>query len=412
MATYYIDNLNGKADADGLSEENAALDYLKLDIKEGDEVLFKRGSFYRAKMQIVSGVSYGAYGEGDEMPTFCGSTDVSAESDWEKTDKENVWRCTKAIPGDVGNFVFNEDECTATFRWDREALAGQGDFWDARFANGEQYRRRFQPQEVLMYSEGNPAEVYNHIECVSYNTRQLGTLTSNITLTNIRFINSGVHGLAGNGDNIKIRGCRFENIGGCGWNRDLRIRFGNGFEIWQHGNNIDIEFCVFKNVYDSCVTHQGPGEKTEPTKNFICTHNLFINYGMAAFEYRDKLPIDSYFTDNTCRNAGCGFAMLGEVLPRKSEIWPQPMGHHIFLWRIPEATEGGSLYITDNTFEDAPVGAAIYSIISAEAEAQMILDNNLYTKNDVLLNRFGGEDFNDLDAYKLKTGKDKNSKYI
>ena len=124
------------------------------------------------------------------------------------------------------------------------------------------------------------------------------------------------------------------------------------------------------------------------------------------------MMIASSFEGNICRNAGCGFGMLGEQLPRRSEIWPQPMGHHIFLWRIPEATEGGSLYITDNTFEAAPVGAAIYSIISAEAEAQMTLDNNLYTKNEVLLNRFGGEDFNDLDAYKLKTGKDKNSKYI
>ena len=104
--------------------------------------------------------------------------------------------------------------------------------------------------------------------------------------------------------------------------------------------------------------------------------------------------------------------MLGEVLPRKSEIWPQPMGHHIFLWRIPEATDGGSLLIADNTFEDAPVGAAIYSIISPEAEAQITLDNNAYTRNSVLLNRFGGENFNDLEEYKSKTGKDKNSKYI
>ena len=103
--------------------------------------------------------------------------------------------------------------------------------------------------------------------------------------------------------------------------------------------------------------------------------------------------------------------MLGEVLPRRSEIWPQPMGHHIFLWRIPKATEGGALTISDNVFGNAPVGAAIYSIISPEAEAQITLDNNVYTENPVLLNRFGGVDYNDLDAYKAATGKDQNSKY-
>ena len=132
---------------------------------------------------------------------------------------------------------------------------------------------------------------------------------------------------------------------------------------------------------------------------------------MAAFEYRDKLPINSSFTDNVCLNAGCGFAMLGEALPRKSEIWPQPMGHHIFMWRIPEASEGGSLVIKNNFFGSAPVGAAIYSIISPEAEAQVTIDNNRYTKNDVLLNRWGGENYNDLEAYKAATGNDKNSCY-
>ncbi len=133
---------------------------------------------------------------------------------------------------------------------------------------------------------------------------------------------------------------------------------------------------------------------------------------MAAFEYRDKLPIRSEFTHNTCLNAGCGFAMLGEVLPRKSEIWPQPMGHHIFLWRIPEATEGGSLTIRDNVFGPAPVGAAIYSIISAEAEAQITLTNNRYTPNDTLLNRFGGVNYTELAEYQAQTANDIGSMYL
>jgi hypothetical protein len=132
---------------------------------------------------------------------------------------------------------------------------------------------------------------------------------------------------------------------------------------------------------------------------------------MAAFEYRDVLPIDSSFENNVCLNAGCGFAMLGEELPRYSEIWPEPMGHHIFLWRIPKASEGGSLKIVNNHFGPAPVGAAIYSIISKEAEAQITLDNNTYTENDTLLNHFGGKSYADLEEYKSETGKDKNSTY-
>ncbi|MBE6610381.1 MAG: hypothetical protein E7634_06905 [Ruminococcaceae bacterium] len=416
MSTYYIDQINGNDENDGLSPEKAKKNHASVDAKAGDKLLFKRGSFIRGTLKITEGedgypITYGAYGEG-EKPTFCASTDVSDAGDWEETDKNNVWRCVKPIPGDVGNFVFGEGDCSAAFRWNKEELSAQGDFNDSRFAQGEQYRRNYTEQEVLMYSEKNPAQYYGHIEAVSYAGRSIGTLKSNVIIEDLRVMNSGVHGFAGAGRNVTVRRCDFENIGGCGWNRDLKIRFGNAVEFWIHAENVLVEDCSFKNVYDSCITHQGPGDKTVPARRFDCRGNIFDTYGMAAFEYRDKLPIDSHFTDNICKNAGCGFAMLGEELPRKSEIWPQPMGHHIFLWRIPKATEGGSLVISGNTFGPAPVGAAIYSIISAEAEAQMTLDNNKYTKNDILLNRFGGENFSDLADYVQKTGKDKNSSYI
>lgn len=411
MSTYYIDHINGNDKNDGLSPENAKKNYTDIALEKGDTVLFKRGSFYRDKLHAQAHIFYGAYGEG-EMPTFCGSTDVSLESDWIKTDIPNVWKCVKDIPGDVGNIVFNENDCTATFRWRLEDLASQGEFFDGRSTLGDRQELKTNESEFYLYSNGNPAKIYSHIEAISYHTRQLVSLRDGMSFNGLRFINSGVHGMAGQGDNITVRNCVFENIGGCAWSHPLEIRFGNGFEIWHFGNNILLENCSFKNVYDSCVTHQGPGEITQPANNFVCRNCTFDTYGMAAFEYRDKLPINSSFTNNVCLNAGCGFAMLGETLPRKSEIWPQPMGHHIFMWRIPEASEGGDLVIKDNVFGYAPVGAAIYSIISPEAEAQVTLDNNKYTKNDVLLNRWGGVDYNDLNEYKKASGQDNNSSYI
>ena len=138
---------------------------------------------------------------------------------------------------------------------------------------------------------------------------------------------------------------------------------------------------------------------------------MFDTYGMAAFEYRDKLPIRSVFEKNICLNAGCGFAMLGETKPRSSEIWPQPMGHHIFLWRIPEPSDGGDLVIADNVFGSAPEGAAVYSIISPEAEEQITLKNNTYTPNDTLLVYFGGKSYTSLEQYQKEMGNDSGSTY-
>ena len=101
--------------------------------------------------------------------------------------------------------------------------------------------------------------------------------------------------------------------------------------------------------------------------------------------------------------------MLGEVLPRRSEIWPQPMGHHVFLWRMNEAVDGGYVEIKGNLFKKSPIGAAIYSIISPEAEKQFCIDNNKYSKDRLLIARYSGLDFCDFESYVKMSNNDKNS---
>ena len=410
MATYYIDFNKGLNENDGLSPENARKSYTDLSLDHGDTVLFRRGSFVRDMLHAKAYVRYGAYGEG-ELPTFCGSVDVSYEQNWLPTERENIWKCAELLQGDASNLVFNDNECSATLRWTISELCSQGDFYSCPL-DSDQAEKKDGSRVLYIYSVGNPALVYSHIEAISYGTRCIVPLSDGMTIEDIRVMNSGVHGMAGKGNGITVRRCVFENIGGCPWSKEAKIRFGNGFEIWQHGNDILIEHCIFKNIYDSCVTHQGPGKNTIPAVNFICRYCTFDTYGMAAFEYRDKLPVRSIFAHNTCLNAGCGFAMLGEELPRNSEIWPQPMGHHIFLWRIPEPTDGGSITISDNYFGSAPVGAAIYSIISAEAEKQITLQNNKYTPNKTLLIFFGDKKYTELAEFQAQTSHDAGSVYL
>ena len=413
MAVYYVDFLDGNDAFDGLSPNSARRDHSLIDVKAGDCILFKRNTVCRGYLHTVSGeegfpISYGAYGEG-EKPIFCASVDLSDRDAWEQTEIENVWRCKREIDGDVGNFLL-DGECTATLRWDVSDLRGQGDFYDSRFADGEQRRRQFSVQELLFYSGVNPADAYKSIECISYANRVLGTLRSNIIIEDICFMNSGVHALAGAGKNVTVRRCDFKNIGGCAWNSDLRIRFGNAVEFWNYAENVLVENCTFKNVYDSCVTHQGEPPELLPAMNFVCKNNRFDTYGMAALELRDIVAKGLYFTENECENAGCGFAMLGETLPRRSEIWPLPMGHHVFIWRMTEETNGGCVHITDNEFFDAPEGAAIYSIVSQSAEKQFYIDRNRYLGSYKLIARYNGEDFFDFDSYSNSTENDKSSR--
>ena len=71
MAIYYIDNINGRNEFDGLSPETARKDYTDIEILKGDTVLFKRGSFYRDMLYAIAGVSYGSYGIPGLMIYFC-----------------------------------------------------------------------------------------------------------------------------------------------------------------------------------------------------------------------------------------------------------------------------------------------------------------------------------------------------
>jgi hypothetical protein len=415
MAVYYIDPQNGNDANSGLSPDSPLLSHDRIALQPGDSLLFKRGSITRSALHTTAGaegapVTYGAYGEG-EPPVFCASVDLSSPDQWVEV-APNVWQCTAPLPGEVGNFIFDGDRCEATLRWERDALCEQGDFWDSHFWGDAPADASQLPAEraLLLYSKGNPALFYRSVEAGCSQPRVLASPRDYTVFEDLCFRNHGLHGLAGAANHVTVRRCRFENLGGCVWSLPLRIRFGNAVEFYGHGSYITVEDCVFRNVYDSCVTHQGPGEQTIPTVEFICRNNTFDTYGMAAFEYRDKLPIGSIFANNDCQNAGCGFAMRGEDLPRNSEIHPLPMGHHIFLWRIPTPSEGGSLRIEGNRFGAAPVGAAIYSIISPEAEAQITLDHNTYTiSNPQLLNRFGGIDYTDFTRYRTETGQDAHS---
>lgn len=360
---YYIENFN---------------DYKKLDLKTGDTVLFKRGMFVRGKLENISGVNYGAYGEG-ENPTFCGSHDLGDESLWEEVEP-NIWKCLKRLKTEVCNYVFNGGEMCGTLRWKKEYLQEQGDFWDSCFGLDEvnpENKAAYENHITLLYSKENPANYYKSIECITRYSRYLANMVSNTVISDINFINNGVHAIAGMyfPKNVIIKNCGFRYIGGCVWNKEHEIRYGNAIECWDICENVTIENCTFYEIYDSAVTHQG-GAECESAKNFIIKNNIFEKCGMAAYEQRDVMPRYAEFCNNVCKDAGEGFSKLGEIMPRNSEIWPEPMGHHIFLWRIDKPTENGGILIENNVFGNAPHGKAVYARISPEAKEQLIIKNN------------------------------------
>ena len=263
-----------------------------------------------------------------------------------------------------------------------------------------------------MYSVGNPAAVYKDLKAALIYNRRLAYAGSNVKLENLCFEYSAVHGFQShNGKSIQIKGCDFRFIGGAVWDKNLKIRYGNGVEFWTYCENILIENSTFDQIYDSCTTHQGSGEYRTP-RNIKIINNRFSNYGMAAYELRDKITYDTYFCGNICENAGEGMCVDYVIGPRRSEIYPQPMGHHIFAWRIDAPTADGFVEISGNTFGTASCGSAIYSIISDDAEKQLIIKDNIFTADNDKLIKMGGRYYSQKEFYKMHNAQLTNAKAL
>lgn len=392
--TYYVDS-RALPGGSGLSAESAACSWRELTILPGDSILFARGSFFRDVLELPEGTAeaplyIGAYGEG-EKPVFCGSVQLAQPEKWKEI-RENIWEYTDSLPSEPCNLIFEDGFC-GILAWEEDDLVQSGQWHFTALASDQNFGLPADAR-LLMFSRGNPASVHSSIEAAVYGSRHMLSCRAHATFEDLAFINSGVHGYGEtNPHDVVFRRCEFRYIGGKVWSRELRIRFGNALECWNSGTDILVENCLFDEIYDSCVTHQGPGEQAGLAVSITYTGNTFKNYGMAAYEARDKVGVNVVFENNVCIGAGEGFSLQGETPPRRSEIWPQPMGHHLFIWRMPHDTENGSITVRNNTFGSSPYGAAVYSIVSPEAEAQFVFEGNKYEKSEGLLIRWNGQNY-------------------
>ena len=402
MSTYYIDAFEGSDKNDGLSPKTPKSSELGIAAKPGDKILFKRGTLMRRPLAVTSGnednpITYGAYGEGDK-PVFCGSVNMSDAALWTE-EKENIWFCDK-VDYEACNFIFDYGESYGTLKWNLDELQSQGDFYDNNFGMTNSFRPVTPDHRIYMYSEGNPALIYKDIECAVAYDRVLAKNVPHVSFENIRFLNAGMHAIAGDSEskNIRIHNCDFVNIGGCVWNNERRIRFGNAVEFWNVAENIEITHCYFDNIYDSATSHQGDSG-CKRGENIHIDNNVFLRVGMGAYELRNRIPANSSFSNNICAYAGEGFSKNGVVMPRNSEIWPEPMGHHIFMWRVDSEYEG-VFEIKNNIFDTAPYGACIYSVINPDCEKFVkFAANTYYTDNADLIVRLNGRNYSDFCDY-------------
>ncbi len=239
--TYYI-SPNGNDNADGLTKATAWQTVKNLEngytATNGSVILFERGGVYRnVALNLMAGVSVGAYGSGPKPQLLGGDKNYADETLWVDAGN-NIWYAdvTEAVkdcpgdtlmPEDIGNIIFDYGKKVASEYKQRAMKKLDSDY--------DFFYEKSTKRVYLYLSKGNPGKVHNSIE-MAPNTEVIKIRSHNHTIENlcIRYAASGI-GTAG-ANNITVRGCEIGYIGGG--------MQGNG----RAGNAI-----TFFNTTDNCL---------------------------------------------------------------------------------------------------------------------------------------------------------------
>lgn len=264
------------------------------DFRAGDAILFCRGGIYRGYFEAVSGVYYGAYGQGEKPRIYC-SLQNYAQAEWQSVG-DNLWQCLDEMPCDAGCVIFDEGDLIGFKKTDRKDLHEDGDFW----CDGG---------KVYLYLNQSP-NTYREIE-IGTRLTIIGLFHQqhDVTVENLCLRYTGAHGIASISTvkNITVRYCEFGFIGGSYLCNTLR--FGNAIEFYGGCENILVEKNWIYQVYDSGFTHQG-GD-TYSARNLMIRQNLIETCGMGSAEYWLAYADGSYnyaenvtYRENIMRYAG------------------------------------------------------------------------------------------------------------
>jgi hypothetical protein len=360
-AKYYVSN-QGDDRMSGTSPDTAwaTLDRVNQGpFLPGDSILFRRGDLWRGQLIPQSGskagpIAYAAYGEGDK-PLFLGSISKSNPEDWIH-EGGNVWSAGN-LDIDVGNIIFGNEEVCGIKKWRAAELKKDYDYWyDA------------DSRKVKLYLSENPARRHSRIECAMRRHGISQSGRSYVCYENLAVKYAGAHGIGGhNTHHIVVRRCDFGYIGGG--NHHKTVRFGNGIEFWAAAHDNLVEECRLWEIYDAALTNQSNGPSIEQY-NITYRNNVIWN-SEYSFEYWNRpersQTRDIYFINNTCLNAGHGWAHAQR---------PDPSGRHLCFFTSPARIK--NFVIRDNIFYEAKKNAFFAPTWTREQIDALTMDHNAW----------------------------------
>ena len=361
--TYYVSN-DGDDARDGLTPETAWQTTGRVSeaaLEAGDGVLFRRGDLFRGQIKTKSGVSYGAFGEGEKPKLYGWDKSLADPALWVEVDAaHHIWRMTEKIldPGTLvfnhgeyhsvklipsyinGQFVCRNDE-SKPFMMAEEMIRDLDIYWHfeelltTKPSKGQDFPipemgSRSYGELYLRCDRGNPGEVFDAIEAVTRRTGFAVGSNENVHIDNFCIKYIGIHAVAAGGERVrglKVTGCEIGWIGGTiqhyfgtdpnypQGGRGTVTRYGNGVEIYGGCDDYLVSDCYIYQCYDAGVTHQvTTGGKTRLMTN-VCYENNLIEkcvYGIEYFLEMNNGDTESYMENiemkgNIIRMSGYGW---------------------------------------------------------------------------------------------------------
>ncbi len=402
--TYYVDATNGNDSNNGTSTSTAWKTLGKVmstSFSPNDFILFKRGEVFRGggysfepPYGTSSGsVTYADYGTGNK-PRMYGSVQKKNTSDWTNVGT-NIWQASLPNTADAGSLIFNNEASWGEKVSSVSLLTSQGKFYCNTTG-----------QYVRLYSVGNPASYYSNIEIALNASVIYFWQSSYVTLKNLDIRYGGAHGIGSGGGvhHIVIQSCDFSFIGGAYQVEGDTGRYGNGVEFWQAAHDCTVKQCTFSQIYDAAITSQG----VEDAQAYSAYNLYFINNIIDKAEYSFEFWFhgsngisthDVYFANNTCLNAGMGWAHS-----QRSD----PNGSHLTFWGFDANVTVSNIFIRNNIFKNV-TGAGIFEandVLADLSTSKMTINNNdWYVTNQ--LSVWGT--YHDWSYYRTNTGQDANS---
>ena len=329
---YYVAN-DGNDDNDGLTPETPWATLAKVHsavFAKGDAVFFKRGDIFRGSFKTQPGVTYSAYGNGEKPKLYGSPYDGAVEGSWIQV-APNVYRYSEYFGDrDIGAVVFNHGEAVATKICPSFTPEGAINDWTGlpfsyRTITSDLYFFHHSLSDnttlntldtvygylYLCSTQGNPADRFDSIE-FNVSGDVIDGNGEHVVIDNLCIKYSGGLGIGVDNKNFTVQNCEVAYIGGT-IQEAPGLRYGNGIQVWGHGENITVNDCYVHHCFDAGITHQG---NFAVYKNISYYNNLleYNIYNIEYFNYADENNGAYYnekinFYNNIMRYAGYGWGM-------------------------------------------------------------------------------------------------------